>query len=409
MAEKRTSPDLRWIDLDRQENISHAIHEAGNHSFYGAIDAFAVNRYYNVHQALTVTALTLCSLGIAGNVLSMVVLTRPGMKSTTYTFLTALSVSDITVLVATILIICLSSFVPPNSEILIETTYLPYIYPVIQTAFTTCLTTGIWLTVALTADRYIAIRHAMFTNKLCTISRARKAIAGIFTIGILYNFPLLFQYTIVRVFLPRYNQTVALYTDSEFGKSLIMKQFYFWANLVFLWVIPFCTLLFMNGFLIHTVRSAKAKSRELGQEEPKGVDVTVMLIAVVVMFFIGQCPQFSTTLVYTFNPSLFKTVSFQIYSIVASFLLIVSASMNFLIYSFFGKKFRRKFLSLILAHGKYGRSLYWSTGHNGARDSLTPAPASPYINTRLLSNNNEEQQNGINNHLEYREQAVTTV
>ena len=59
------------------------------------------------YYVLGVGTVVLCGFGMIGNILALIVLMQRDMVSTTYSYLVALAVSDITVLVTATLAVCL--------------------------------------------------------------------------------------------------------------------------------------------------------------------------------------------------------------------------------------------------------------------------------------------------------------
>jgi len=120
----------------------------------------------------------LCTFGIAGNVLSIVVLGRDRtIRRTTGFLMQMLAVAD-----ASFLVSCL--FTSTLSTIIRFTDWLPtalhrvwphvyvYSYP------TACITqtAAIWMVVVLTADRYIAICRPLHAAQYSTLLRLRTAV-----------------------------------------------------------------------------------------------------------------------------------------------------------------------------------------------------------------------------------------
>lgn len=137
---------------------------------------------------------TVTSLGLVGNALAVMVLTRRTMHTSTNCFLTALSIWDSVVLLVSLLLISMGEIVPAFSRDALPYVVV-YLYPVGLVAQTTTL----WLTVSFTVERYIAVCHPLQAASMCTIPRARIVIIVISIVSVLYNIPRWFEYELDHV------------------------------------------------------------------------------------------------------------------------------------------------------------------------------------------------------------------
>ncbi|CAL8357777.1 unnamed protein product [Lota lota] len=124
--------------------------------------------------------LLVCTMGIVGNVMVvLVVLTTRHMRTPTNCYLVSLAIADLTVLVA--------AGLPNVAESLSGTwvfghsgclgiTYLQYLGINVSSCSIT----------AFTVERYIAICHPMRAKTVCTVSRAKRIIAGVWIFTCIY-------------------------------------------------------------------------------------------------------------------------------------------------------------------------------------------------------------------------------
>ncbi|CAL8262751.1 unnamed protein product [Merluccius merluccius] len=124
--------------------------------------------------------LLVCAMGIVGNIMVvLVVLTSRHMRTPTNCYLVSLAVADLTVLVA--------AGLPNVAESLAATwvfghagclgiTYLQYLGINVSSCSIT----------AFTVERYIAICHPMRAKTVCTVSRAKRIIAGVWIFTCIY-------------------------------------------------------------------------------------------------------------------------------------------------------------------------------------------------------------------------------
>ena len=302
------------------------------------------------YSLMGIGGLIVCSLGIIGNAVSVAVLQRKSMRSSTYSYLSALAVCDMVVLMFTIVLLW-KDIAPPKRGVQkwpwVEGIY-PHLFPFVHPAAFTFQVTSIWLTLAFTFDRYIMICHPFTAEPFCTISRARKVIAGIFMIGTLFNIPKFFEYRTIPVTLS-HNITRIGCDLTAFGRSHLFRElFHSWFYIAFVCAVPFLCLAVLNAFLVHAVHKSRKRGRELNLAEKKRNDTTIMLIGVVVVFFICQTPALVSRAIWAFesNPDAFKGIPLYTLNEVGNFLIILNSSINFVPYYFFGKRFRKEFIKI---------------------------------------------------------------
>lgn len=163
--------------------------------------------------------MTICCLGIIGNLLSGVVLWQATMKSSTYSYLAALSLTDTAVLLFT-MVLCIRDIVPGANDTIIR--IFPYLHP----SAITFQVASIWLTLAFTVDRYIMICHPFRSEPFCKISRARKVITCLVLASVLYNVPKWFEYHLNWFNTPGSNHSQISADLTDLGKSQVKDKLY---------------------------------------------------------------------------------------------------------------------------------------------------------------------------------------
>jgi len=154
-----------------------------------------------------------------------------------------------------------TSWPPSNSG-----DFHPYVFPYLHPAAITLQVSSVWLTLAFTVDRYIMICHPFKSEPFCTVSRARRVIAALVASSIAFNLPKFFEYHTVVVRPPPEVVQLSAAEDvavvgsdlTEFGKSRVFKQLYHsWLYIVFVFGVPFVTLVVLNAFLVNAVRLSR--------------------------------------------------------------------------------------------------------------------------------------------------------
>ena len=291
---------------------------------------------------------TLCCLGLVGNTLSMVVLCHREMRSSTYSYLSALSVCDSLVLLFTLILLVNDLEMPrldqhwPWSNGLYNQLF-PYIHP----AAFTFQVASIWLTLAFTVDRYLMICHPLRARPYCTISRARKVVLALILTAIVLNVPKFLEYKTQLIVLPPNNATHATTDLTSFGRSKMFRALYHsWVYTACVCVVPFLALAVLNAFLARAVHISRRKGKELNVVERKKNSTTLMLMSVVAVFFLCQMPALVSRTIWAFdsNPGvLFDQMPFYILNETSNLLVILNSAFNIIPYYVFGHRFRNLF------------------------------------------------------------------
>lgn len=113
-------------------------------------------------------------IGLLGNSISIVVLTNKRMRSSTNVYLTALAITDI-IYLTMVLLLSLQHY---------ETVHLNYeiywkFYGLVIWLTDGCAYISIYIAVCFTTERFIVIRYPLKGKAICTMSLAKKVIAGI--------------------------------------------------------------------------------------------------------------------------------------------------------------------------------------------------------------------------------------
>lgn len=133
-------------------------------------------------------------IGLFGNLITVIIMTRRGMRSTTNMYLAALAFVDMLYLVLTF-ILGLSHY--PNMA---EYKYYAYwkCRPFLMMLTDACSNTSVWLTVTFTIERYIAVKYPMKGKVWCTEKRAKMLITCVFVFGILFAAPVPFEWKVIE-------------------------------------------------------------------------------------------------------------------------------------------------------------------------------------------------------------------
>ena len=324
----------------------------------------------------------LCALGIAGNLLSIVVLGRDRTnRRTTGFMLQMLAVADAVYLVACVFYQTLSCIEKFTDWLLPAVRRRwPYVEMYAWPMASVAQTATVWLVVVLTADRYVAICRPLQAAQYSTISRVRKAVAAVWILAAVYNLPRFFE-RVVDVDVSANSTSIAVTYSPDFipitspeiilndprvavqktamrentTYVLVYKTCLFF---VVRFLLPFAALAFFNQRLIRAMRAPDVIRRHsVRGTSGKERQHTRTLVVVVVVFVICELPDLTLRAWVALNRYAPDHVAFPrnqlLYVNVASNLLLtVNSCINLVIYCFMGRRFRLILLRMIGCGGE---------------------------------------------------------
>lgn len=325
-------------------------------------------------------------IGVIGNSMTIVIMTRRRMRSSTNFYLAALASIDMMYLIF-IFILSLKHY--PDAD---HSTFYYYwvFYPFSLMIVDGCSNISVWLTVTFTFERFIVVTHPIRGKVICTEARAKKVILAVFIICFTYVLPTPFEWIIVEKLSPIDNSTRIDVRYSDFGRNKTYKTIYYWTTSVLFTFLPLTLLAFFNAFLIRSVQLSRRARSEMTQSKittaystvskndsdpsprlgrngvtstggtssgsakvdhstAQETKITIMLISVVVLFLCCQSPT-AIMLIYSSVREYGRNTN-EYYLHIAlnnifNFLVAVNAAGNFVLYSLLSQKYRRTFVQL---------------------------------------------------------------
>jgi hypothetical protein len=236
---------------------------------------------------------------------------------------------------------------------------------------------SIYLTCAVTVDRWIYLLYPLKAESICTIKRTLITIFCIFLYCVLFTLPRWFEITYDKRFDPSTNLTLYYAKSTEFGDNrLVMSIIRYYAYIIHVYGIPFTVLLVVNiGIVQKLIQMKKRKQVLLGvknmdhgtllnksvitSSSAKGVKIdpkiTLMVITVVIAFFICQFPY----LIFTVMSVNHNTKWLHILKIFCDLLSVINCCVNFLIYCLFSSMFRTIASEIIVKKCKRNEQPYF--------------------------------------------------
>jgi len=292
--------------------------------------------------------IVLSLFGIFGNIITILVLISPSMRKTsTNIYLTALSCSNI---------IFLLIFIPSYSMRyllgyrLYMTNQPPFAFEILLTRlpttpiYNTILLSIIYLTIAVSMDRLILVKFPLKAKQILTQRTTLTAILSIYMFSIIYCIPYWFE--------QRYIPEIKACRLTPIGIK-IYKYTHIYIYIPVVYLIPFITLTCINITIIQNLIAKKRRKKTLGTKTTvkKKADyyITLMLVTVIIVFVLCQLPLLILNAWYAIDPEgSSNQLLFHSLNSIGILLIVFNTSTNFLLYCFFGQKFRQTLIKFIL-------------------------------------------------------------
>ncbi|XP_078251080.1 putative G-protein coupled receptor 139 [Rhinoraja longicauda] len=193
----------------------------------------------------------LAVVGVLSNVVAIVTLSRGrcGLSKGVTWYLVAMAVADLlVVIIQVILINIIHIYIPPGCKIVYTVGYMSVAYTV-------------WLTVAFTFDRMVAICFQKLKTRYCTEKGAAIVIAVVSVLSVVTNIPWYFTY-----------RSRFCMASSNFITSPVWVAFD-WGHRILTPLVPFVLILLLNAVTVRHILIASAVRRKLrGQRSGEGKD-----------------------------------------------------------------------------------------------------------------------------------------
>ena len=237
------------------------------------------------------------TVGLVGNLLTLLVLCRSDMrKKTFFKLLIVLALFDLLFIISYGTILGYRALACHPDSFLNGAIY-KVTYPLLNIG----LTGSIYATIAVSLERFLGICHPGWAAR----KKSRFYILPLVVFSLVFNFPRFFERSFsnlsesVVTNLTR-NEQLRHHTHSHHHVSESYKSgYYLWASVVFLSIIPSVLLLVFNGSIIRTICSSSARvkemSRSINNRDPKA---TKILFCIVSIFFICHTPRIIYKCVY---------------------------------------------------------------------------------------------------------------
>lgn len=282
---------------------------------------------------------TIGSLGIIGNILSLIILSKPHMKSSINHLLINLARCDIVLIVTSILHFGLPSIYPYTGYMRL---YFLKIFPiqsfVVYPIATIVRTANPYLTLAVTLERYVAVVYPLKSKALCTYYRAKIYVYSIVIICILFNIPKFFEIALEDYFDDECGTVYCLEATNFRRNPEYIIWYINWISNLFIIYIPFLSITIINTLIYLKIRKINRHRQQMNWMEIRELKLATILFGIVIVFLCCNI----LPLILNIVEAIDNTIDTRVVK-VSNLLLTINSSVNFLIYVAYGEKFRNTF------------------------------------------------------------------
>jgi hypothetical protein len=281
-------------------------------------------------------------LGVLGNILSMIILSRPQMRSSINYLLIGLARCDTILILTSMLLFGIPAIYPYTGYLrFYYFRLLPDISHVVYPLAMIVQTASCYLTLTVTLERYVAVCHPLRARALCTYGRARIYVIVILIFSICYNIPRFLEVDLKEFWDEEFEFIYCIVATDLRANLTYINIYIHWLYLVFIYFIPFSGLFFFNAMIYRQVRKANRERQRLSRTEKREIGLATMLFCVVIVFLCCNILALLISSIEAFTQEIYDPLVKT-----SNLLVTINSSVNFIIYVTFGEKFKRIFLLL---------------------------------------------------------------
>ena len=299
---------------------------------------------------------SIVSVGIIGNILSFLVMVQPHNRHiSTCVYMASLSVSD------TILIIY------QGYSVWMLPAFKLHPFVSIQCKWNIFTGFGIGMIgsliiVAMTFDKFFAIRFPHKSASFNTPRRAKIVVAIIVVVSVIFNLPHFFVTLLIDE------------TCMPYARQGVWNQIFMFASFLINTVGVFVALIIMNGFIISAVRGRKKLLQNMGESEKSSeskhqrsterqITIMLLLVSFLYLILIGPgCIHFVNWLIVPPDRNPLTHANFTLSYNVCQKLFFTNNSINFFLYCISGQKFPTDLFSIFRCNTNRDKNRSESSG-----------------------------------------------
>jgi hypothetical protein len=238
----------------------------------------------------------ICALGIAGNLLNLVVLTRYRLRCAgAMERLERAAHAGLAVLATSDLLFCITllphAFVDNTNADFTRVTF-DLVYAVYRNGAINVFTmTSTWLTVSMAITRYLAVCHPLTARSVLGMTVTRLSTVTVFVVSCVFNVP---RFLVESIADMSCAEGYSVYFRFPRIRSPAWLEAYGWLYFAVCIVLPLVVLVFCNVHLIRALRLASSQRRQLSMtlsasrssENTRVLTLTLVVIVVMYVAFV---------------------------------------------------------------------------------------------------------------------------
>uniref|UniRef100_A0AC35FYU6 G-protein coupled receptors family 1 profile domain-containing protein n=1 Tax=Panagrolaimus sp. PS1159 TaxID=55785 RepID=A0AC35FYU6_9BILA len=200
--------------------------------------------------------------GIFGNISTVIILTRPSMRSPNNMFLTALAIFDSCLIITAFSIYGIEYIIEYFEALNLYIAWLTYLR--FAFALSHISQTGsVYTTLAVSLERFLAVCYPRYSKQFCTSRFAAFTILGVTCFSILFNSTKFFELEVFRNDLcaeKGINWQAYILLPSELSKNSMYGKIYsLYMTQIIMVFLPFLMLLILNSIIAYTIKKSLKK------------------------------------------------------------------------------------------------------------------------------------------------------
>ena len=316
-----------------------------NASNYGIPDAsFFEQCFQYIFIVNTIVSGTLCALGMTGNCIAFYIFKKIGHRNSNTLLLQALASMDSFLLLFIILCysmnICSMDSCNTGYYFVYSTIF---IRPLVKAAHTAT----VWTSVLLGINRYIVVCRPLMAATQCTVDNARKQIAIVWLISLIYACPQFFEAEVINE-SSRDNTTVVSIATRPWARHYHYQVIYIdISSLVLAFIVPLVLQLMLSIRLSAALYTATRAHREMsGNMSDVDKQVTRLVLGVLIVFLICHTPVAINNLLWMVQGGILVCCGDYLfyYQQIALMFMVLNSALNCFIYIVLNATFRRTLL-----------------------------------------------------------------
>nr|AKQ63062.1 orphan G-protein coupled receptor 57 [Platynereis dumerilii] len=351
--------------------------------------------YRILKHLLLIVPPILLVLGTFGNIFSFIILMRRSMrKFSTYIYLAMLSLTDTLVLYIGLLRLWIGELTGMDIRDKSD-----WICKVINVVGYTVSDYSVWLIIAVTVERYVAVCYPLRAPAMCNRRRAIVVIVCLLLALLFINLHFLWTAQIMEYNI---NGDIIYQCEGAPNHTRLVQEVWPWVDAFLYSFLPFVVISVLNALIIRQVAHARRNRSGLQSNMPdtrsraqeSSIKLTIMLLTISFAFLLTTLPMnialIGTAFYNQYHKDLHIMTKFKLIRTITELLMYVNHSMNFYLYCATGQKFRHELVSLLCHRWRYCDNRTTAITMDGSHSHCTYRDITRNGVTKIVRNDDNE-------------------